>query len=187
MICTSAKIPSEKEDKGMQSKKIVIIINGNGGAGKDTLCGFAARHFSVQNISSITPIKKIAAENGWDGAKDGKSRKFLADLKQLFTDYNDLPNRYLVGEYHRFLESNHTVLFVHIREGSEIDKFRACVDIPCVTLLVKKDFREDVVWGNASDDDVERYPYDYCYHNEKPFEEAETDFVAFLEKIMAEA
>ena len=167
-------------------EKLVIIINGTGGAGKDTLCELAARHYRVKNISAITPIKKIAAENGWDGGKDGKSRKFLADLKQLFVDYNDLPNRYLVKEYREFLDSDSQLLFVHIREGSEIDKFRRCVEIPCVTLLVCKDFGDQVVWGNASDDQVGQYQYDYCYHNEKPLEEAEADFTAFLGRVIEE-
>ncbi len=167
-------------------EKLVVIINGTGGAGKDTLCELAGHRYRVKNISAITPIKKIAAENGWDGGKDGKSRKFLADLKQLFVAYNDLPNRYLMEEYRRFLDSRDQILFVHIREGSEIDKFKKGVDIPCVTLLVHKNFGEQVVWGNPSDDLVEQYPYDYQYNNEKALEEAEDDFAAFLGKIMKE-
>lgn len=35
-------------------KKIVIIINGNGGVGKDTLCDFAAEKYKVTNVSAIT-------------------------------------------------------------------------------------------------------------------------------------
>ena len=40
--------------------KTIIVINGAGGVGKDTLCNIAARHFAVWNISSITPIKELA-------------------------------------------------------------------------------------------------------------------------------
>ena len=80
-------------------KKIVIIINGNGGAGKDTLCDFAGEVYDTMNISAITPIKEIAKANGWNGEKDAKSRKFLADLKQIFVEYNDLPCQYLENEY----------------------------------------------------------------------------------------
>jgi adenylate kinase family enzyme len=65
--------------------KLAFVINGSGGAGKDTLCELAAKHFKTVNVSSIDPIKKIARENGWNGEKDLKSRKFLADLKQVFS------------------------------------------------------------------------------------------------------
>ena len=40
-------------------KKTVIVINGAGGVGKDTLCEFAEKHFKVMNVSSITPIKEF--------------------------------------------------------------------------------------------------------------------------------
>ena len=63
--------------------KVVIVINGAGGVGKDTLCELASLHFKVFNVSSITPIKEIASMCGWSGAKDDKSRKFLSDLKLL--------------------------------------------------------------------------------------------------------
>ena len=42
-------------------EKVLIIINGKGGVGKDTLCAFAGRYFQAKNVSSITPIKEIAA------------------------------------------------------------------------------------------------------------------------------
>ena len=45
-------------------EKIVIIINGVGGAGKDTLCDLASKHYKVKNISAITPIKEIAQKCG---------------------------------------------------------------------------------------------------------------------------
>ena len=59
------------------TEKIVIIINGKGGAGKDTVCEIAARYFNVEIISAITPIKDIARQHGWNGEKDNKARKFL--------------------------------------------------------------------------------------------------------------
>ena len=43
-------------------RKAVIIINGNGGVGKDTLCEFAGAAYRTQNISSVTPIKEIASD-----------------------------------------------------------------------------------------------------------------------------
>lgn len=166
--------------------KTVIIINGNGGAGKDTLCGFAAQHYKTRNVSSITPIKEIAeVYGGWNGAKDAKSRKFLADLKQLFVDYNDLPFRYLCGQYEEFLRSDEELMFVHIREADEIQKFNAHVKTSCLTLLVTREQNTAINWGNASDDNVHTYDYDYTYANNKSLEEAELDFCSFLSSIVS--
>nr|WP_300837723.1 hypothetical protein [uncultured Acetatifactor sp.] len=162
--------------------QIVIIINGRGGVGKDTLCSFAGKKYRVTNISAITPIKEIAHQYGWNGEKDSKSRKFLADLKKTFIEYNDLPFQYLMTEYRRFLHSSNQILFVHIREGEEIDKFKNYVKIPCITLLIRRNLVKD--WGNPSDDDVENYNYDYVYDNNEPLTAAERYFCMFLQKIV---
>lgn len=169
----------------MDMEKLVVIINGNGGVGKDTLCEFAAEKYEVRNVSAITPIKKIASQYGWQGEKDAKSRKFLADLKQIFIEYNDLPFHYLMEEYQKFLDSSAQILFVHIREGEEIDKLKQAVEIPCITLLVRRNSGL-TSWGNASDDNVEQYQYDYVYVNDKTLTEAKADFWSFLEKILTE-
>lgn len=166
--------------------KIVVIINGSGGVGKDTLCDFAASFYRTKNISSITPIKDIASQCGWQGEKDEKSRKFLADLKRIFVAYNDLPCKYLVEEYKKFLEDNNEILFVHIREGEEIQKFKQCIEIPCITLLIRRKKAEEKVWGNQSDDRVEDYPYDYYYDNDKELSEASDDFKIFMQRVFRE-
>lgn len=164
--------------------KTVIIINGKGGVGKDTLCDFAARHYKVRNISAVTPIKEIAAKyGGWEGQKDARSRKFLADLKQLFVDYNDLPFQYQCQQYEEFMQTEEEILFVHIREGEEIAKLKAWIPTVCITLLVERE-QENSNWGNASDDNVRDYSYDYIYYNKKPLEEAEEDFCGFLQSIL---
>lgn len=174
---------SQNEQFGTEicMEKVVIIINGSGGVGKDTLCDCSAKQFKVRSISSITPIKEIARKGfGWDGQKDSKSRRLLADLKEVAVRYNDLPFLYLCKEYERFLDSEDQILFVHIREGKEIDKFKNRISGACYTLLVTRGRGEEVRWGNVSDDDVEKYDYDWIYENNKSLEEAEQDFCDFL-------
>jgi hypothetical protein len=166
--------------------KLAFVINGSGGAGKDTLCEFAAKHFKTVNVSTIDPIKKIARENGWNGEKDLKSRKFLADLKQVFAEYNDLPTVYTIEKYKEFLESENELFFVHIREGEQIAHFldeAKKVGIAPKTLLIRSK-RCEAVYGNASDDDVENYSYDFYYDNDTPLDEAEVAFCEFLKSII---
>ena len=167
-------------------KKAVIIINGAGGVGKDTLCDLAAKHFKVKNISSITPIKEIATLCGWTGKKDDKSRKFLADLKQLTVEYNDYPTRWAEEHYREFLSSDEEIMFVHIREPLEIEKFVRATNGEARTLLVRGGARmSKTVYGNAADDSVENYDYDYYFMNDKSIAEAEVGFVEFLRGVVS--
>ncbi len=164
-------------------KKLVLVINGGGGVGKDTLCEFAARHFRVRNVSSITPVKLLARQCGWQGEKTDRARKFLSDLKALLIAYNNYPTAWALAEYRAFLESDEEIMFLHIREGEEIAKFVSATKYVAKTLLVRRPSARAGIYGNASDDGVEDYMYDYVYDNERPLCEAEGDFVAFLTSI----
>lgn len=161
-------------------KKTVIIINGSGGAGKDTLCEMAGKHYSIMNVSSIDPIKKIAKANGWNGDKSEKSRKFLADLKTLFVEFNDLPLKYLLEKYDIFKNNDAEIMFVHIREPKEIEKLKNEIGENCYTLLIRGRVGARTEWNNESDDAVENYDYDFYYENCKPLEDVEEDFIQFM-------
>lgn len=168
-------------------KKIAFVINGKGGSGKDTICDTIGKHCIVHNISTITPIKEIASRyGGWNGGKTAKDRKFLSDLKKIFTDYNDLPNNYAVNEYKKFMiDPTEEVFFVHIREPENIEKFVRSIDGNCLTLLVKGGKSQES-YGNQSDDEVENYEYDYIYNNIKNLDELEDDVMKFFHEIIEE-
>ncbi|MDR1059633.1 MAG: hypothetical protein LBL83_00100 [Clostridiales bacterium] len=175
-------------EKPRLAKKIVIVVNGSGGAGKDTVCEIASRHFRARTVSAIAPVKELAARCGWDGGKDNKSRKFLSDLKRALIEYNDLPNRYLEGEHAAFMAGGDDVLFAHIREGAQIDDFRRRVaPTRCVALLVRPPSGRGAggqQYGNDSDDNVEDYAYDYYYDNDKPIACVESDFMRFFRSLL---
>ena len=170
---------------GGSMNKVVIVINGQGGVGKDTLCDLASSHFKIKNVSSITPIKEIAALCGWNGQKDDKSRRFLAELKELCVEYNDYPTVWAAAEYEKFLLSDEAIMFVHIREPREIEKFVAATGGVAKTLLIRGGARmAHSVYGNNADDGVENYNYDYYFVNDKSLDVAETEFVALLAQIL---
>lgn len=166
-------------------KKLTFVINGAGGVGKDTLCDLAAKHFKVYNISTIMPIKDIARMCGWTGEKSDKARRFLSDLKRVTVEYNDYPTVWATERYHCFLESEDEIMFLHIREPEEIEKFVRATGGEAKTLLIRGGERmKKAVYGNASDDCVENYAYDYYFVNDKSLDEAERDFCAFLASLM---
>ena len=166
--------------------KLTVVINGAGGVGKDTLCDLAAKHFRVRNISTITPIKELAAMAEWDGRKDDRSRKFLADLKQLCVAYNDFPTNWAYRIYCEFLTSDDEILFVHIREPEEIAKFVRRTEGNAKTLLVRAGERmKRDKYGNDADDRVENYFYDYYFSNDGSLEEAEKNIVKLFSDIMS--
>lgn len=181
--------PDKKDQNKVSgmSDKTVIIINGSGGVGKDTLCGFAMNKYRCMNTSAITPIKEMAAMAGWRGEKTDAARKFLSDLKQLTVGYSDYPTRWLMERYREFLAGDAEIMFVHIREGSEIDKLVSAIKAEggrVLTLLIRRGKSRH--YGNASDDNVENYDYDLTYQNDKTLKQAEKDFPAFLERELAE-
>ena len=165
-------------------EKTIIIINGAGGVGKDTICNMVSHHYKVIMVSSIDPIKEIAAYGGWDYTdKSHAGRKLLSDLKAAFISYNDLPTQYLIKTYENFLIDSNEILFVQIREPAEIIKFKKLVNIRCISVLIKAKRVSDK-FGNSSDDRVEDYQYDYVYNNDKPLSELERNFMEFFLSII---
>ena len=163
--------------------KTVIVINGRGGCGKDTLVDAVKKVYKVMNVSSIDKIKEIATYCGWRGTKDVASRTFLARLKQLCIEYNDLPLNDILEKFKTFLDSDNDIMFVHIREGSEIDKLKA--HIPTLkTILVHRDETDNALYTNNADLNVEDYTYDYVFNNNGEIEHCQSLFVKLIKEIV---
>lgn len=161
-----------KGEKVRLRNKIIIVVNGKGGVGKDSVCDALANFFTAKHISSITPVKELASLCGWSGEKTPEARKFLSDLKALLIGYNNLPLNYLMSEVKRFISDDNTdILFVDIRESDEIRKFIMNVEVEhsiLIKTLIVRSQRPELVgkYGNHSDDHVENYIYDYTFEND---------------------
>ena len=72
----------------------IFIINGHGGAGKDSFIKYFTEKVGINyvlNISTVDYVKKIATQLGWQGQKDDKSRAYLHELKEMATYWGDIP------------------------------------------------------------------------------------------------
>ena len=144
--------------------KKVFIINGSGGVGKDTFVEFVQKYSNTENVSSVGEVKAFASLMGWNGEKDEKSRKFLSDLKDILTEYNDRPFKFMEREVNLFLADKHTeFLFLHIREPEEIQRAKEAFN--ATTILVTRDSVEQVK-GNHADERVLQYTYDIYIKND---------------------
>lgn len=165
--------------------KTVIVINGQGGSGKDSICHVMSKYYKVKNISTVDPIKAIAKFAGWNGEKGDKARKMLADLKQVFIEYCDLPLNFVLQEAEKFKLDENDVMFVHCRESEEIQKIIDSCPLKTITLLVRRNdrFYEHKIFGNSADDDVENFNYDFIYNgNNETMQDLERTFMEFFEQ-----
>ena len=151
--------------------KQIFIINGSGGVGKDTFVELVStelndtlkKFHTVENFSSVDKVKVIAIEIGWDGKKREKDRKFLSDLKNLSSNYCDMPFQSMKNKVNEFIKNDENkFLFLHIREPEEI--IRAVKEFDAKTILVVRDTVKYIT-SNMADKNVFNYDYDYVIQN----------------------
>lgn len=151
----------------------VVIINGRGGSGKDTVCSLAAKinPHSATSVSTVDIVKiwartmKMASSGacGWDGKKDEKGRRLLAQMKDIWEKYDNGPTRWVVKEVQDRAKvyPEETILFIHAREPENIHDLKFLLsDFHPITMLVSRMGIGDL--GNSADDNVDAYDYD-CY------------------------
>ena len=175
----------------------IYIVNGAPGAGKTTFEENMTKITRLRNcyiLSTITPIKEIAKTVGWNGQKDLKSRKFLSDLKDLLTEYNDYSFNYISTSLAKIemdwkeygLTTESVVVFIDCREPEEIKKL--CDKLNAKSLLIRRASAENSATSNHADEKVLNYNYDIIIENngdlrdfaEKAFEFAKTERIPIL-------
>lgn len=160
--------------------KQIFIINGSGGVGKDTFCEKCGHYTDVKVVSSIDLVKHFATEMGWSGQKTPRNRRFLSDLKDLLTAYNDLPFKDIKQKVNEFKQdTDNMFLFIHIREPEEIE--RAKKEFGAHTVLVVND-NVLGIYSNHADGRVLEYDYDDVIDNSGTLEELEQEAKRFVER-----
>ena len=103
---------------------MIIIVNGQGGVGKTTFEKFVEEELSLFNkktevISMVDKVKEYAKDFGWNGEKTPKDRKMLSNLKDLLTEWKDIPYQ---DVYNKIKNSKAGFVFVDARESADIKR-----------------------------------------------------------------
>lgn len=171
----------------------VIIINGSGGSGKDTVVELVKTYlyndYMIENISTIDEVKKIARLMGWNGKKEDKDRTFLSNLKRIWKEYNS-KNLDLIfskiscwGTDEQYCPLDY-IVFIHSREPEEIEEIKNKLlkkNYLVKTLLVRRNNIEN--FSNSSDKNVENYNYDFILENNEGLEELNKKCESFAKEI----
>lgn len=175
----------------------IVVINGSGRKGKDTFaknCLKLAFSHEINphtendilaslrimcNVDSVNLVKSLATMAGWDGNKTEKNRKFLSDLKDLLSSWDDVPYKETIKNINTAIKNINDfnngdgLIFVHSREPKEIQRYvNYFGSNTCHTLLVKNP-NVPTVTSNHADKDVENYRYDFVVYNNKDRESLE--------------
>ena len=145
--------------------KKVFILNGVGTSGKGVFAEFVGKYIPTHKYSIIDLPKEAAKVLGWTGGKDEKDRRFLSDIMDLSTEYNDSPFRDVLSVVTDFKNNllEGEVLFVDMRDPKDIA--RAVETFGAETILIRNPNVEKIE-SNHADANVEDYTYDYIIEND---------------------
>lgn len=160
----------------------IFIVNGTGGSGKTTFEKMVkeiaeARLFRVALFSTIDYVKNIAKGIGWKGTKEPKDRRFLSDLKDALTRWNDGPYKKICEDIEIAQSEGIDAVFIDCREPEEIKRF--VEDFNAITILVQRG--EFIQLGNHADDNVMNYQYDITIDNSRGLDELLQEATIFTE------
>lgn len=168
----------------------IVVVNGRPESGKTTFEHLCQEHLTREFCkmrSTVDEVKRIAFECGWDGKKTLKSRRFLSDLKDLLTNYNDLPfqdiKQFAINFENDLIASNKEdfphLLFVDAREPEGIQRLQN--ELGAVSLLIRRPDTEFGAVSNHADAEVFNYNYDYVIINDGSIEDLNNKAINFIE------
>lgn len=151
----------------------IFICNGLPQSGKTTFQNLCKHLYkgNVHIISTVDFVKYVASVCGWDNKKTPKNRKFLSDLKDLLTEWNDVPWQKVAQELRliRLSElsndpSYEPIVFIDSREPPEIERFCKAYNAKSI-LVTRPDSSTPEEQSNHADANVLNYDYDYIINN----------------------
>lgn len=169
--------------------KRVIIVNGVARCGKDTFVNYLVDLLDKPTfkLSSIDKIKQFtSAILGVEQDKTDKYRKFLSNIKDEWTEYNDGPFKHMVSLIDKYMGDFKTsVVTVMVREPDEIEKLERHYGDDCVTVLISRTGIETP--NNHADEDVQDYDYDIYIDNSGSIDDFKKEIEFFAKKTVNRA
>ena len=160
----------------------VYVVNGFGGSGKDS---FENMVMSSTNggakTSMVELVKSYATQMGWEGGKEDKDRKFLADLKDALSQWNDIPMQYVYERIKLYETLGYNYIFVDAREKEDIERIKKdCKENGryCRSILVDREIFKE--FENRADDNVMNQKYDMTILNTGSLSDLEKCAVGFI-------
>ena len=169
----------------------IYIVNGAPGSGKTTFEKIVQELYGEEDVwilSTVDRVKAAAEVLGWDGTKTPENRKFLSDLKDLWTEWRDGPFLYVqdnlekIKRWYQIWDVSHNmaIVFIDSREPWEIERFAK--ELNAQTILIKRPSgADDERILNHADRDVEQYKYDYVIDNSSDLENLKNECELFLD------
>lgn len=160
-------VVSSVRDMCTKSNIKIFVMNGKSGSGKtlfETMVKNLAFYdgHTVVLLSMAADVKDFCMEClGWDGSRDEKSRKLLADIISALGEYSEVPKFCVLWHMKEELKERLPVaFFIDARETKDIKWFEDNLGAISVEVSRPTDTNN---WNNAADQD--RY-YDYDIHVE---------------------
>ena len=155
---------------------MIYIVNGFPGSGKttfeDKVCQIVGDGSFGFKLSTVDFVKSLARQCGWDGTKDLHNRKFLSDLKDLLTQWDDVPYKkiensieLIKADFREYdIDFEKAAIFVDCREPEEIKKL--CDGLNAKSLLIRRGCDVNTETSNHADAEVLNYNYDIIINND---------------------
>jgi hypothetical protein len=173
----------------------ILVVNGKPLSGKDVFCQtIYEKRGLVFPYSTIDEVKLLATQLGWDGVKDEKGRKFLSDLKDAMTAYNDLPREYVLKQIKQKCELYRStpeiiddmIFLIQSRESTDIERWEKENGARSLLIIKKLETTDVTHWRNHADDEVWNHSYHYRLKNFDDLETWKTISLEFIDKIRKE-
>lgn len=165
--------------------KKIYILNGIGTSGKGEFASRLNKYIPTYKYSIVDLAKQAAELLGWDGGKTEKDRRFLSDIIDLSTEYNDAPFKDVLSLVADFKNSKdfaeYKVLIIDMRDPKDIK--RAVETFGAETILIRNPNVKKIE-SNHADRDVENYDYDYIIKNDGTLEQLDKMAYLFNEQVI---